>query len=277
MQQAMEVRLPGGLAGNGRIERQARFHPLTGRIEQSLIEAAAYKDRPVYVTHVLSHALERIGELPASTSNVSRLSVADRQYLMSRLAALLKGEQLWLNVDCGYCHSLFDVELRRCDLPVKEAGKGYPRIKLRLNNWEIEADVPTGRDQKGIGGLTEAEAVHRLLRQCIRSVNGRAPIEDFFSQLTVTDIAAIDKAMDDVSPAVCDQLAVTCPECGQEQYARLDHYADVVLDEYVFYDEIHTIASHYHWSEQDILDLPRDKRRRYLDLINRSSMTCMKG
>jgi hypothetical protein len=275
--QVMQVQLPGGLVENGQIERRARFHPLTGRIEQSLIESAMCQDRSAYVTAVLSHALDRIGELPADATTVSRLSIADRQYLMLRLAAILNGEQLWLKVDCGHCYSLFDVELRRCDLPVKEAGDGFPRVKLQLNEWEIEASVPTGQDQEGIGELGESEAVHWLLHQCIRSVNGQPPTEDFFSRLTEADIAAIDEALDDVSPAVCDRLVVTCPECDKEQYARLDHYAHIGLDECFLYDEIHTLASHYHWSEADILDLPQAKRRRYLDLISRSSTGYAKG
>ena len=77
----MQVQLPGGLVENGQIERRARFHPLTGRIEQSLIESAMCQDRSAYVTAVLSHALDRIGELPADATTVSRLSIADRQYL----------------------------------------------------------------------------------------------------------------------------------------------------------------------------------------------------
>ncbi len=269
--QVLEVQLPGGLLENGRIERLARFHLLTGHIEQSLIESATYHDRPAYVTAVLSHALDRIGEQPAGAATVSRLSIADRQYLMLRLAAMLNGEQLWLNVDCGHCHSLFDVELRRCDLPVKEAGEGFPQVMLYLNDWEIKAGVPTGKDQEGIAELEESEAVYWLLKKCIRQVNGQPPTEDFFSQLTKEDIGAIDEALDVVSPAVCDRLIVACPECNKGQYARLDHYAHIGLDEYFFYDEIHTLASHYHWSEADILDLPQVKRRRYLDLISRSS------
>ena len=275
--QGVEVRLPGGLAENGHLERRAKFHLLTGRIEQSLIESKMNRDRPAYVTDVLSRVLKNIGKLPADPAHVSRLCVADRQYLMLRLAALLNGEQLWLKVDCGHCHSVFDVELRRCDLPIKEAGEGYPKIKLQLNKWDIEAGVPTGRDQEGLGDLTEAEAVLRLLQQCIYTVNGRPPAEDFFSRLTEKHIAAIDKALDEVSPAVCDRLVVICPECDQKQYAKLDHYEDDAPDEYLFYDEIHTLASHYHWSEAEILDLPRAKRRRYLDMINRSSMTHAKG
>jgi hypothetical protein len=33
------------------------------------------------------------------------------------------------------------------------------------------------------------------------------------------------------------------------------------------YEEIHYLAYHYHWTERDILEMPRAKRRRYLNLL----------
>jgi hypothetical protein len=42
-------------------------------------------------------------------------------------------------------------------------------------------------------------------------------------------------------------------------------------------DEVHAIAWHYHWSESEILDLPRARRRRYLDLIASSLGTRARG
>jgi hypothetical protein len=33
------------------------------------------------------------------------------------------------------------------------------------------------------------------------------------------------------------------------------------------YEEVHHLAFHYHWSEREILDMPRAKRRRYLALL----------
>ena len=37
----------------------------------------------------------------------------------------------------------------------------------------------------------------------------------------------------------------------------------------MLYEEIHVLALHYHWSEADLLGLPRTKRRRYLGLVAR--------
>ena len=266
----MEVILPGGLPKNGRIERKAKFRQLTGRIEQALAELEIGLDPPGYVTAVLGSVLESIGNQPADAGYVEELCVADRQYLMLRLAAMLDGEQVWLKARCDHCDALFDIDVRRCDLPVKEAGQGFPLVMLRLKDWVIDARVPTGSDQERIGEKFDEEAMQQLLRSCILSVNGEPPGKEFFNDLSEPDIEAIDEALDEVSPTVCSQLLVTCPECGQEQYAELDHYDLAGMNGHLFYDEVHTLASHYHWSEEAILELPQTRRRLYLDKINRS-------
>jgi hypothetical protein len=36
-----------------------------------------------------------------------------------------------------------------------------------------------------------------------------------------------------------------------------------------FFDQVHILALMYHWSEKDILSLPRKKRRMYVRFIER--------
>ena len=265
----MEVNLPGGLANNGNLQRHVKFHPLTGRIEQALLEFDKGLERPEYVTTVLSSVLDRIGEQQADERAVAGLCVADRQYLMIRLAAMLNGENMWLKVNCGYCKEAFDIQVQRCDLPVKEAGSGFPNASITLENDVLQLRVPNGLDQHEISNLSDEEAMLALLGRCISQVNGRAPPKLYIENLSESQINLIDEALDDIAPAVCEQLLVSCPECNKEQHAVLDHYTIGNTNKYLFYDEVHTIASHYHWSEASILAMPREKRRLYIDIINR--------
>ena len=268
----MEVTLPGGLSNNGNVQRQAKFLPLTGQMEQALIEYGLVLNRPEYVTSVLSSVLDCIGDQKVDTECVSDLCVADRQFLMLRLAAILDGEQMWLKVGCSHCDALFDVDVQRCDLPVKEAEEGFPFVTLHLKEWTIGARIPTGVDQQYIGKLSDDdEAMQYLLHSCINSVNGEKPNKEFFSMLSNSDIDIIDDALDEAAPALCNRLLVKCPECNQEQYAELDHYALPGMNKHLLYNEVHTLASIYHWSENAILDLPQSKRRLYIDMINRSN------
>ena len=266
----MEVILPGGFSNNGSIQRQAKFKPLTGWVEQALIEFDEGLERPNFVTAVLSSVLDSIGDRAADSKCVSELCVADRQYLMLRLAAMLNGEQMWLKVACAHCDAFFDVAVRRCDLPVKEAGQDFPLGTLHLGEYTLNLRTPRGADQQQFAKLSDEQAMQQLLRSCITSVNGEPSSDEFINSLSQSDIEAIDVILDEVAPAVCTQLLVTCPECDQEQHAELDHYALDYLDKYYFYDEVHTLASYYHWSEAAILGLPQSKRRLYIDMINRS-------
>ena len=266
----LDVILPGGPPVDGSLQRRARFRPLTGRTEQSVVDAGRAVDRPGYVTTMLALALERIGDTPVNAAILARLCVADRQFLMLRLAAVIAGEQMWLKNGCARCDALFDVEVRRCDLPVKPAGPQFPCTTLRLGQRSVDLRVPTGADQEHIQQLSDADAFRELLKRSIRSVDGQPPDEEILDSLSAADIEAIDQSLDEASPAVCNQLLVTCPECGREQSAELDHYDLTGLNRHDFYDQVHTLASHYHWSEDAILDLPQARRHLYLGLINRS-------
>jgi hypothetical protein len=269
--QGVEVTLPGGLVKNGGIERQARFRLFNGKIEQELIEFEMGLDQPGYVTRVLGSTLESIGNQPVDETQVADLCVADRQYLMLRLAAMLDGEQMWLKVDCLHCESLFDVNLRRCELPLKKAGQDFPLVAIQLPEFALNVRVPTGSDQERIVELSEEQSMKTLLQSCILSVNGEPPGKTFVDSLSESDIDAIDVALDETSPAVCTELLVKCPECGKEQVAELNHYHLTGLDGSAFYDKVHTLALHYNWSEAEILNLPQSRRNRYLELINRSN------
>ena len=43
------------------------------------------------------------------------------------------------------------------------------------------------------------------------------------------------------------------------------------------YEEIHYLAYHYHWTERDILEMSRAKRRRYLALLANKLEQSRKG
>lgn len=263
----MEVILPGGVLIKGNVERHVRFNRVTGNMEMALVELDRSDDLS-YASSLLELVLESIGDHPVDRNVVDSLTPADRQFLMLRLAAMLEGELVWLKATCGKCGSPFDVEIRRCDLPVKEAGEGYPQINVQLASGSAVVRVPTAADQISIMHFQESEAVKRLLERCLISLDSEA------AMLSEEDIERIDDALDRISPAVCSELLVECPECHAEQRAVLNHYRLAGLNAATFLNEIHTLAMYYHWSEEEILSMSRERRHRYLKLIDRSrSMT----
>jgi len=266
----MDTILPGGLAARGGIERRARFRPLTGQTELALIELDGNTSGPARAGSALVLTLESMGDHAVDAESITSLCTADCQFLLLRLSAMLSGEQQWLKITCGHCDAFFDVDYRRNELPMKEAGEGFPYTRLGLEAGEAELRVPTTADQCGVAGLDDHEAMLHMLQCSIRSIDDVPPSSAVIRNLSDADVSAIDQALDLLSPAVCNELLVVCPECDGEQSARLDHYTLAGLDGNAIYDEIHTLAIYYHWSETAILNMTRARRHKYLELIDRS-------
>lgn len=273
----IEVTLPGGMVIDDSLERRARFRVFTGRVEQAIVDMATMEKRPDYVTSLLTATMDSIGNCPIDAKIVADLCVADRHFLLLRLTELLHGNQLWLEVDCCACGEKFDVDVKRSELPIEAAGHDFPYASLKLHDQLLKLRVPTGRDQEAIAGYPEKDALRMLLERCICSVDGVSPEQGFISALDSDDIEKIDAALNEASPTVCNQLLVICPECQQEQRAEMDHSSLVYLSRRHLFDEVHTLASNYHWSESAILDLPQDRRRLYISLINNSPNSTMQG
>jgi hypothetical protein len=265
------MRLPGGVLTPSGLNRTFSFRRLDGAIELAVAEALeAPRPWPERVTSVLAAALAECGGAPASVDRVRDLAVGDRQFLLRRLGILLRGDELWRTESCPACGERFDFCVRHSDLPVKEAGPGFPYAHVAIEEAEapLRVRVPTGRDQEALTAgdvgetMTEATAalVHRLLVDPLPVGQG----------LGADDWAQIEEAIEAVAPEVATEGSAHCPQCGEEARFALAPGALVMgchPDEILA--EVDRIASHYHWSEAEILALPLARRRRYLDLIDR--------
>lgn len=269
--QGVRVKLPGGLLVEGRLEQSVRFHSLTGFAEQALLELSASKDNsPRYVTEVLSTVVERIGDLRPGNDDIAALCVADRQYLMIQLSRLLEGDQLWQSCKCKNCSSGFDIPIDRSVLPVKEAGSTFPKAYAQLRGRRLELLVPTGSSQQLISELGDEDAIFVLVSDCLIAVDGEPQKEDFVTDLSDKEIALIESALEQASPEVALTVTAACPECREEHVVPFDPYSILEDGFSSLYQEIHSLAQHYHWSEADILGLPRDRRQLYLGMVDRA-------
>ncbi len=72
------------------------------------------------------------------------------------------------------------------------------------------------------------------------------------------------------------QLATQCTKCNTKISAPFDVQAFVMAERVGtarrVLDEVHVIAQNYHWSEADILSLPRHRRLAYLARIERDAL-----
>jgi hypothetical protein len=267
--------LPGGLMRGGARRREYAFRPVTGAVEMALVEiVAADMTLPKRVTAALAIALAEVGGEEPRPETVAGLAVADRQYLMAMLAVELGREQLWYIAECRGCGQRFDFSLRFLDLPVKEAGEGYPFAEVATSLGSYRFRVATGSDQELLAAQVDAgDSLRLLVAGCmVAAPEGGGKIDSshqWAQALTDDDINRIETALEAVAPEMAVAVQTVCPGCGNHQTIEIDPYGVFVsLSGTDLLHEVHLLASTYHWSERDILELSHKRRRRYLELID---------
>jgi hypothetical protein len=271
MQNTLSVTLPGGLRDSNVLQRHAEFKPVTGCLEQLIYSSGqALHNLPQRVSEILSHALHSIGNQAVDMTRASSLCVADRQYLMLCLARLMGGDSYWLQGKCKQCHETFDINIKQSELPVQQAGKGYPFVSVDLSGHTLRLRIPTGGDQQTIQDLESHQAVKTLLAECLVAITPKSDPRKFIDKLSDEELENIDAALDRVSPSIGTRIQTNCPECQASQVIQLDPYHLVQRPGGELYQDVHRIACHYHWSEQEIMSLPRTRRLLYLGLIDSS-------
>lgn len=268
------MQLPGGLWHDGQRYRDFGFRPLTGVLELAVSQALQHTDSlPEVVTDVLQATLGHIGGLELDTTLVDSLCVGDRQFLTMRLAGWLGSDEAWFTADCRTCGERFDFSLRFSELPVKPAGSSYPFCETILEAGRFMWRVPNGADQKALALVSSDEdAVRILLQHCLvreESKTGTGVPTGGIADLTHAEIVRVEAALEAQAPEITNRVQVTCTACSQSNELEIDPFMYLSGPSQGVSIDIHRIASVYHWSETEILSLPRQRRRRYLDLIDR--------
>jgi hypothetical protein len=257
------VDLPRPVEVAGRSVHQVELRPPTGRDEAAALErlhlAAAHA-----TTTLLACCVARVGDLPGDENVLRDLPVGIRDYLVLKVRQFLLGDRVAAVLTCPACGRRVDAGFRVSDIPV-EAGA----IQGSIHHLRLEGDLvarfrlPTGRDQEAVVGLDTEQAAEALLGCCL--------LEPAASDLSAAQRSRLVEEMDRVVPKTDLELTPTCPECGHEFVVPFDTTA-FFLQELRrggrdLLHEVHHIALRYHWSEADILALPRTRRRAYLFLL----------
>jgi hypothetical protein len=259
--------LPGGLRGPDGLRRGFALRRADGALEMALADAAAEADStPDAVSRALLAGLaELAGEAP-SRGAVDALCVADRQYLMRALDAHLGQGEGWFDATCTRCAAVFDFRLDPGQLPAKPAGQDFPLARLKLGRRPLTLRVPTGADQIRVLRTPPAGRREALLRSLeVIEAGGSSALP---ASLAAEQVARCEAVLEAQAPELATSVQAACPECGHGNTVRIDPYGALGHSPAALLGEVHSLAWHYHWSEAEILALPRSRRARYLALID---------
>jgi hypothetical protein len=286
----LTVFLPGGyVAPNGEVHREVELVPLTGR-EEELLASAQGQYASSMVTAVLQRCIRRLGSLsPVSQDVVRHLLVGDRQYLLLKLRELTLGDYIRATLYCPWpnCGKKIMVSFSTNDIPVSESVNKGPLYTMELSPEaafvaeggekyrEIRFRLPNGGDQEAISPVlsqNEARALTLLLQRCLQSIGPLAhPDEATVERLSPLARMEIEQQMEAIAPKLELTMESTCPECGREYAVPFDvqhfFFGELHASRDLLYREVHYLAFHYHWSEREIMEMPRQKRRTYIEVL----------
>jgi hypothetical protein len=258
--------LPGGLMlQQDQLLNTACLRPLSGREEEWLAYHHAAPNA-ARVSWLLNACLLSIGNRPVESDLVRRLLVADRDYLILQLRRLTFGDQVQAVVPCPACNQKMDIDFHLDDVPVERRPQQACSYTLELANRLVSFRLPTGGDQEAVLGATGDVAVEELLNRCV--------LDDGGDPLSAEERQAVIAEMEQLAPQVDLELDLTCPECAERFLLPFDttafFFEEMASKGDALLHEIHALAFYYHWSESDILQLERRRRRAYLALLNDS-------
>lgn len=283
----MIVQLPGGhYDSEGTVHRDVELVPLRGREEELLVNSEVPPAE--LVTHVLVSCLRRVGTVdPVDERLVRQLSVGDRLFLLLKLREATFGSRVTAVTSCPWpgCAQKVDVEFQIADIPVRESDSGGPLYEVALSTEAAPADneaarvvrfrLPNGADQEALTPLLDdnpAVALRALLEACLIAIGpDRPPSPARVAALSPRARAEIEEAMAAKAPGPTLTMAARCPGCSRGFDLPFDiqdfFFGEVHTTTDLLYRQVHYLAYHYHWSEAEILDLPREKRLRYIEVL----------
>ncbi|HEV2708106.1 MAG TPA: hypothetical protein VGV59_19475 [Pyrinomonadaceae bacterium] len=267
----------GYVDGEGVLHEEVELAPLDGRDEEYLACMRADASTAAVVTGLLSRCVKRLGSFERIDAALVRdLNVCDRDYLIIKARQMTFGAKVEAVLGCEneQCGAPLDVSFFLDELHI-ERKPAHERFFDAPLSSPVEMRLPTGGDQEALAAVYRTDherSLRLLLARCLRCAGDETHVEEaFVERLSPDELQAIETEMARRTPQVGVELEGTCPECRAPFSTTLDFTAFFATELRsglaALEREVHTLARYYHWSEQEILSLPRPKRRRYLALI----------
>ncbi len=274
MSSDVAITLPRGLFDHsGGRHREAVLSPITGHFEAQLAESRELT--PAAVSVLLAHAFSSIGAFErVDASHTAALSRGDRDYALLHLRRGMFGDRLPLIVRCPNpaCYQEADLALKVSELAPWRSEPAPETFVVETVGGPVTLRESTGADDAAVFGLPKRDATNTMWARLVVDFAGQGPLR--VEQWAILDPSvrhAIAAGLADASSGPTLAFLVPCPSCGAWIDIELDP-ADLLARELAvavdrLFAEVHTLAYGYHWSEHDILSLPRARRFRYLNLI----------
>ncbi|MGH8309746.1 MAG: hypothetical protein ACRETX_08130 [Steroidobacteraceae bacterium] len=267
LETATEARLPGGFERDGAWQRRVWLRAWSARDELDVFGDRSLRPAARATALLAGCVYLDDGRTHAGVDFVRDLTVGDREALLLQLRGLTLGQGLPCVLDCPSCGETMELTLRTQDLLVAASSAEGPwHTAAAPSGSVVTYRLPTGRDQEAVSARAATDpagAAHELARRCAR--DGRVD-DDAYDTVAAR--------MSELDPQAEILIDVACPACNRSCQILFDtlSYIDGELGRARsrLRDEIHLLAFHYHWSEAEIVAMPRRSRVEYVENLVRA-------
>jgi len=174
-----------------------------------------------------------------------------------------RGDTMVAEGRCGSCFEPVDVRFSLDAYVEHHRPRSSRRAESLGDGWFALRDGAAAFRLPAVGDVLSAAASSdpraELLKRCLREPASAAIAR------------AVESAMARLGPTLRAAVSGTCPECGAAFDLEVDVrelcMEELRRDANAVYDDVNLIATAYGWSQDEILDMPSDRRRRYADTI----------
>lgn len=220
------VYLPGGFVRDGELVVTAVVRELNGFDEERLSRLLAADNPAVYVTEMLSLAVEDLGGQKPSKEEIRSLLIGDRDQLWLGIRIATYGPEVEYTLTCADCDekSLVTVDLND-DIPVRKLDDPLKReYEVELRNGVAKVKLLDGVAQEkystNLGKKTQAEINTIMLANSVLSINGLPTKgkEDAVRALSSQDRGTIMDFVIETQPGpqLGTEIEAHCSKCDAE-------------------------------------------------------------
>lgn len=228
------------------------------------------------ITELLALCLRGAGNTAIDREFVVELPVGFRLEALIRLAALADPRPFCWRLRCtsSECGRESEFELTADEIVSQGSGlRDLPVLETQIAGVPVLVRRPTGADQaQWVARSTQHESELML-----RAILVRPVLDDLLAKGETLEsvAAAIDDVMDQFDPLPGFHVSGICPHCGKDSDVSPDLTGAALerlfCGQQALIGDVHRLASHYHWTEDQILELPAWRRQSYLELIGETA------
>lgn len=250
--------------------RRAKIRKLRGLDEQLLLELPASMPLHCQVLAFLEKILTFF-DVRDQGAMLRQMSIGDRTFLLLSARKLMVGDDIACTVRCPSCSKEMSLSISVTILQQKTTTTQPERYhNMEACGYQLRVRPLTAQDQDILpNNASSDQVVQALARACIIHSKPQLPDDGDISESL---LEAIGSNLAEIDPLSAITLDLACPECQHAFHDALPIeefiLEELYPDKHGLEREVHWLAFHYHWSEQAILSLSREKRRRYVELIN---------